>query len=346
VQLTSQLLRVLAFSWLTAASLGSQQVVTGADLRAPVEPNRTTDAETRVKQGGPALPERALDYVLGPEDQIIVHAFQVPEIPNTAIQLGGDGYVNLPLAGRVKASGLTVSGVEQELTARLGNYVRDPQVTVLVAEYRSQPVSVLGSVNNPGVVQLRGHKNLVEVIALAGGLRPEAGNMVTLTRELSNGRIPLPDATDDPSGRFSIAHVKLLDVMQADNPQNNVVIQRDDVIMVPRAPLIYVVGEVNKPGAYVLNERDSLSLLQVVAVAGGLTPRASAKKAKIMHQEPGSSQPTEVAANVKKILDGQAPDITLHADDILFVPNNKMKSVTTSALQMAMGMASAAVWRL
>jgi polysaccharide biosynthesis/export protein len=330
-----------------AASLPSQQQLnTGADLRPGVEPNRTTDVETRVKQGGPALPERAVDYVLGPEDQIIVHAFQVPEIPNTAIPVGGDGYINLPLAGRVKASGLTVSGLERELATRLGNYVRDPQVTVSVAEYRSQPVSIIGAVSNPGIVQLKGHKNLVEVIALAGGVRPEAGNIVTVTRELSNGRIPLPDASDDPSGSFSIAHVKLVDVMQADNPQNNLVIQRDDVIMIPRAPLVYVVGEVNKPGAYVLNERDSLSLLQAVAVAGGLTVRAAPKKAKILHQEAGSSQRTEVAANVKKILDGHAPDVTLHPDDILFVPNDKAKSITASALQMAMGMASAAVWRL
>ncbi|MBV9267646.1 MAG: polysaccharide biosynthesis/export family protein [Acidobacteriaceae bacterium] len=324
----------------------SQRPVTAAERRASeVSPNGTTEAQKLLKPGAVSPGDRAADYVLGPEDQIIVHAFQAPEIPNTAVQVGGDGYVNLPLVGRVKASGLTVSSLEQELAARLGNYIRDPQVTVLVAEYRSQPVSVLGAVSNPGVVQLKGRKNLLEVIALAGGLKSEAGSTVTITRELANGRIPLPDASDDPTGKFSIGHVEIHDVMQAQNPQNNIVIQRDDIIMVARARVLYVVGEVNKPGGYPFNERDSMSLLQAVALAGGLTQRAAATRAKILHQDTSSTARTEVPANVRKILDGRAPDVTLHPDDILFIPNSKAKAAGSAAMQTAINMASIAVWR-
>jgi polysaccharide export outer membrane protein len=293
----------------------------------------------------PSAPQRVADYVLGPEDQIVIHAFQVPEIPATPVQIGGDGYINLPLAGRVKASGLTVSALEQELATRFGTYVQDPQVTVLIADYRSQPVSVVGAVTSPGVVQLRGRKNLVEVIALAGGLRADAGNNATITRELSKGRVPLPDAADDPTGKYSVAHLKLHDVMEAKSPTYNIPIEADDLIMIPKAPLLYVVGEVQKPGAYVLGERDSVTVLQAVALAGGLTTLASPKRAKILHQDEVTNSRTELPTNVSKILSGQAPDAALHRDDILFVPNSSAKSAGVKALQTAINMAGVAVWK-
>ena len=259
--------------------------------------------------------------------------------------MAGDGYINLAMVGRVKVAGLSVSGLEQELTARLQNYVRDPQVSVLISEFRSQPISVVGAVNNAGVVQLRGRKDLVEVIALAGGLKADAGNTATITRELSKGQIPLAGATVDPTGRFSVAHVNLHNVMEAKNPQDNIIIETNDVIMIPKAQLLYVVGEVQKPGGFVLSERDSVSVLQAVALAGGLTQFAALKKARILHQDSNHSTRTEVPANVSKILTGQAPDMELHADDILFVPNSLSKSAGAKALQTALNMAGVAVWR-
>jgi polysaccharide biosynthesis/export protein len=346
---SSNLLRLLAVSCLTAGALLPEQAVTPADLRA----NSTETAKKAAVQepqsvappAVPAGPERVANYILGAEDQIIVHAYQVPEVPGTAIQVDGDGYINLPFAGRVKASGLSVSALERELATRFGNYVRDPQVTVLVADYRSQPVSVVGAVNAPGVVQLRGRKNLVEVIALAGGLRPDAGNTVTLTRELSKGAIPLPDAQQDATGRFSVAHVKLHDVMESQNPKDNIVIEANDLITIPKAPLLYVVGEVQKPGGYVLTERDSMTVLQAVALAGGLTQLASPKHAKILHQNATLTSQNETPTDVSKILAGRAPDVMLHTDDILFVPNSTSKSVGAKALQTAINMAGVAVWK-
>ncbi len=337
---------------LSTAALMAQAAVTPANLQAGTEtakPVETPAAAGSASTGAPATvasPQRAADYVLGPEDQIIVHAFQAPEITNSPIQIGGDGYVNLPLVGRVKASGLAVSALEQELSVRLGNYVRDPQVTVLIADYRSQPVSVVGAVNQPGVVQLRGRKTLVEVIALAGGVRTEAGNSVTITRELSKGRLPLQDAADDPTGRFSIGHVKLHDVMEAHNPKDNIPIEANDVVMIPKAPLLYVVGEVQKPGGYVLADRDSVTVLQAVALAGGLTPLASTKHAKILHQDPVLLSRTELPTDVSKILNGKDRDVPLHGDDILFIPSSAAKSAGSKAWQTTLNLLGVAVWRL
>jgi polysaccharide export outer membrane protein len=293
----------------------------------------------------PKRPERVANYVLGPEDQIIIRAFRAEEMSDKPIQITGDGFISLPLVGRVKAAGLSVSGLEADLTKRLKDYVRDPQVTVLVSEYHSQPVSVVGAVNTPGVVQLRGRKDLVEVIALAGGLKPEAGNTITITRDLSVGKIPLPGAADDPSGSFSIAKVNLRNVMDARTPQDNIIIEPNDVITIPKAELLYVVGEVQRPGGYALNEKDSMTVLQAVALAGGLTVKASPKKAKILHQNQDQANRVELAANVKKILDGTAPDVELHANDILFVPNSLPKSAGATAIQTAINMAGAAVFR-
>jgi polysaccharide export outer membrane protein len=238
------LLKILQFGLVPlvgALSLASQEAVTAADPTVP--------QEARALPSPPKTsPERLVDYVLGPEDQIVIRAFQADEFPDKPIQIAGDGYINLPMVGRIHAAGLTIGGLEAELSDRLRAYILHPQVTVFVSEYRSQPASVVGAVNTPGVIQLRGRKTLVEVIALAGGLRPEAGNTATITRELTKGRVPLPGAADDPAQKFSIGHVNLRSVMNAQDPLGNIVIETNDVVMIPRAQLVYVVGEVQKPG--------------------------------------------------------------------------------------------------
>jgi polysaccharide biosynthesis/export protein len=330
---------------LPGASVPSAQSPATLSGTNPLEVTRPAIAPA-VPQTGPMTPERVADYVLGPEDQIIIRAFEAEEISEKPVQVGADGTIDLPMIGRVKAGGLTLAQLEEELRTDLAKYISHPQVTVLVSDYRSQPVSVVGAVNAAGVLQLKGRKTLVQVVSLAGGLRADAGNSVTITRQLSQGRIPLANAIDDPSGRFSIAKVNLSNVMNAQTPQDNILIEPNDVLSVPRAQMVYVIGEVNKPGGYVLNDRDSVSLLQAISLAGGLTKTASPKKAKILREEPGKQDRAEVPSNVAKILEGGAPDITLHADDILFVPNNVSKQASIRALETAVNIGTGlAIWR-
>jgi len=291
-------------------------------------------------------PERKPEYVLGPEDQIIIRAFQAEEISDKPLQVGSDGYISVPMIGRIKAGGLTIEQLEAELTKKLATYYEHPQVTVLVSDYRSQPVSVIGAVTTPGVIQLRGPKTLLQVISQAGGLRADAGNTVTITREHKPGLDPLPIGTTDPTGRYSVAQVNLRDVMDAKTPQDNVKIERGDVITVGRAQMVYVIGEVQRPGGYVLNDRNSLSLLQALSLAGGMKPTASAKKTKVLREEEGKPQRVEVANDVRKILSGDAPDMQLHPDDILFVPNSMPKSAGIRAAETAISVGTGlAIWR-
>jgi len=245
--------------------------------------------------------------------------------------------------GRVHAAGLTVHQLEAELTERFKGFVRDPEVSVEVREYRSQPVSVIGLVNKPGVIQLEGEKTLVEVLSLAEGLRPEADHRVKITRSLEAGRIPLPNAADDPTGKFSVAEVDLNAITDAKDPAGNILVRPRDVISVPRAPIIYVVGEVHKPGGFPLSEHENLTVLQAIALAEGAAPNGSLQKARLLRTVPGSSDRKEIPVDIKAILAGKARDVPLAPDDILFVPKNTGRAVALKAIETAVQTASGVI---
>ncbi len=198
-------------------------------------------------------PQRVPSYVLGPDDQITVFVLEAEEFSKTPTRIDASGSVNLPMVGRVQAANLTIEQFEAELRQRLSKYIRDPQVTVSVTEFHSQPVSVLGMVNTPGVQQLQGRKTFVEILSMAGGLRPEAAPVAKITRRLEYGRIPLPGAQDDPTGQFSMAELSLRNVLTAAKPEENILIQPFDVISIPKGSVVYVTGEVKKTGGIVLS---------------------------------------------------------------------------------------------
>jgi polysaccharide export outer membrane protein len=274
-------------------------------------------------------------YVLGPDDQITVRTLDVDEINGNTARVDLQGYIDLPLIGKIKAAGLSVDVVETELSNRLRKYVHDPQVSVTVSEYHSQPVSVLGAVNIPGVYNLTGPSTLEQVLSRAGGLRSDAGNTISITRRQASGPIPLPSAKSDTTGEFSTAQVDVKSLLEARNPQDNITVMPTDIISVPRAELVYVVGAVHKPGGFVLNERESITVLQALSMSEGLERTSAAKSAKIIRSST-SSQRTEIPVNLSSILSGKSPDVPLLANDILFVPNSAGKSAALRALEAAL----------
>jgi polysaccharide biosynthesis/export protein len=282
------------------------------------------------------------DYKLGPGDQITIHVLDLNEIPSTPFRIDSGGYISVPVVGPVKAQGLTTDEVAAAVRERLKHELVNPDVGVSIAEFRSQPVSVLGSVVSPGIHQLEGHKTLLEMIVLAGGIRPEAGNTIHITRELKYGKVPLPDATEDSSGRFSVASVRTSGLMGASEPQGNIEIKPHDVISVPRGELIYVLGAVVRAGGYVLNENDSLSALQIMSLAGGLGRFASPQQARILRPADGSANRAEIGIDLKKILNGKAPDVALHPNDVLIVPVSGGKAAAMRTIEAAVGIGTAA----
>jgi polysaccharide biosynthesis/export protein len=293
----------------------------------PIQPNRST-------------------YVLGPDDQITVRVIDIDEIGNNPIRIDPEGYIRLPYVGRTQAAGLTVEGLQAELAARLKTYIREPDVTVALAEFRSQPVSVLGAVKNPGILQLQGRKTLAEMLALAGGLDIAAGPKVKITRSLDWGRIPLRTAWEDPTGKFTIAQVSVKSILEASNPEENILILPHDVISVPRAEMVYVTGEVTRAGGFVLDERESITILEAIALAGGVGHYASPQHTRILRRAAPGADRAEIAVDLRKILDGRAEDIELRADDILFVPNSTPKRAAVRALEAAIQAGTGvAIWR-
>jgi polysaccharide biosynthesis/export protein len=272
-------------------------------------------------------------YVLGPGDQVSVLDTDLDELGGKPFRIDTGGELNLPLVGRLHAAGLTVGQLETEVANRVRRYVNEPNVVISITEYRSQPVSVLGAVASPGVHQLEGQKTLYEVLALAGGLRPDAGNSVLITRSMSWGKIPLPDAKVDASGKFSVGSVSVKTILSASDPSQNVTICPNDVISVSHADLVYAVGSLNRPGGFPIGQAESLTALQVVSLAQGLLRTAAGDKAKILRTVPKSSERTQISVNLKDLMSGKGEDVQLQPNDILFVPNSGAKSASARSIE-------------
>lgn len=274
-------------------------------------------------------------YLLGPEDQVTVHVSDAPEISDKPVRIDSNGEVKIPMAGRIRASGMTTAQLEAELAKRLRVYMENPEVSVNVAELHSQPVSIIGAVNSPGLHQLEGHKTLIEILSLAGGLRTDAGPIAKITRHLEWGRIPLPGATDDSTGQFSLAQISLKSLIEAKRPEQNIAIFPQDIISVPPAQVVYVMGEVAKTGPLTLTDGDRISVLEALSSSGGALHTASPAKAKILRATPGGERRTEIAVDLKKIQAGKADDVPLLAGDILFVPGSGAKRASIRAAEAA-----------
>ena len=282
-------------------------------------------------------PVPAPKYVLGPGDQLVLHVANDEEISDKPISIDPAGTIDLPMVGRLQAAGLTLEQLKAELTSRLQRYITQPDVSVNLSASGSQPVSVLGEVTNPGVQQLKGSGHLLEVLSLSGGLKADAGPKVIVTRQSRWGAIDNPKAHTDPTTGFSTVSFSLDELMSAHNPQNNILIEPNDVITVPRADLVYVVGDVQKAGGFQLSHQ-TISLLQTLSLAEGLGPNNAAGRARVLRQEPGGDgTPRQIPVDINKIVAGKAPDFKLQANDVLFIPRSGVKVVSEKAIDAAIG---------
>jgi polysaccharide export outer membrane protein len=153
----------------------------------------------------------------------------------------------------------------------------------------------------------------------------------------------LPDAKEDATGQFMTAEVKVKGLMDATLPEANIQIRAHDVITVPRAELVYVLGKVKRPGGFPLAERESISVLQALAMAEGVEPGALTQGAKILRASAGSTAPVEIPIDVRKMLANAAPDQPLRPNDVLFVPSSAMKTVGVKILETGLQMATGVV---
>jgi polysaccharide export outer membrane protein len=313
-----------------AAGAGPLDGVTG-DVRSAV--NKTI---TAVVGNDDVSPE----YVLGTGDRLTVFVPDLDELGDKTYRVNGEGDVTLPLAGHIHAAGLTVTALEKQVALHLATVIKDPNVVITIAEFRSHSVSVLGAVDKPGVHQIEDGKRLFEVISLAGGLRPDAGNTINITRDRKWGEIPLPGVKDDVTGRFSVASVGVKSILNATDPSSNIPILPGDVISVSKAEVVYVVGSIVKPGGYPVGQNDRLSVLQVLSLAEGLQRTAAPSQAMVLRTVPGAAERQRIAINIKQLISGKGNDMPLQPDDILFVPDSKSKTVTMRTMDTMINLAT------
>jgi len=220
-----------------------------------------------------AAPES--EYVLGAGDVIRVSVYQSPDLTLDA-RISEGGGISYPLLGTVKLGGLSVSEAEKKIAAGLrdGNFLKQPQVSILVAQVKGNQVSVLGLVNRPGRFPLElSNTKLSEVLALAGGVAANAGSDVVIVTGMRNGK-PFRKEVDVPM------------IFAASNPADDIVLQNGDTVYVERAPLVYVYGEVQSPGTRAL-QRD-MTLMQALAASGGLNLRGTEKGIRVHRRNPST----------------------------------------------------------
>jgi polysaccharide export outer membrane protein len=239
---------------------------------------------------------------LGTGDLLEVSVYNVPEL-TTKARIGGSGDVYLPLIDYVHVGDLTVEEAQVLIQKRLedGGFVRGAHVTIFVDESASQGVTILGDVMKPGIYPALGNRKLYDLISAAGGFAATAGRKVSIIRQHSQ---TAPITVNLPRNL-------------ADDLQDNLEILPGDTISVPRAPVIYVVGDVGHPAGFLV-DNGSLTVLQALALAGGTNRTAKIGGARIIRKGPTGMSETRLP--LKKMLEAKAPDVNLQADDILFVP--------------------------
>lgn len=329
---TAVFLIVFAQAW----AVGAQPVLPDSSV-APLESGRVP---ATIADGASDGGSRSAS-VIGPNDQIVIRVAENPDLSDKPQRVDPNGEIRLPMIGRVQAAGLTPQQLEASLTEKYKVFINEPDVMVAVLETRSQPVSVIGAVMQPGVRQLDGRKTLLQVLLSAGGASADAGPTLTLTRRMENGRIPLPSAKDDASAQFSSAEIELRPLMEGRAPSFDIELMPNDVVTISKAEQVFVIGEVGRAGPIALVQGKSISVLQAVATSGGLNRTASAKNARVLRPTPGSDARIEMPIDLQRILAGKAGDVSLQAGDILVVPDSPGKRATTRALEAAiqLGMA-------
>ena len=329
------------FLLLIAASLyvSAQQQPTQPVQPNPVQnPSPNPNPLPNQPAGQAAIPPDNLrpNYVLGANDQILVRAPDAEEINEKPFRIDADGNVNMPLVGRVHAAGMTLQDLEADLVKRLREYIREPQVIVTVVQFRSEPVFFFGAFKSPGIYPLQGRRTLLEMLAAVGGLQPNAARHIKVTRHAEYGPIPLPNAIDDPEKKISTVEISMGSLSQNLNPAEDILLQPYDQITAERAEMIYVNGEVGRVGSFELGERDSISLLQVLTMAGGFTRDAKRNKVRILRPILNTNRRAEIEVDVTRLFEGKDLDVPLLPNDILYVPRSYTRLMWQTAGQIVL----------
>lgn len=307
------------------------------------KPTSVVAAETneRIAQLAQASDLKQGEYAIGTGDLLGVEVFDVPELSRD-VRVNETGYISLPLMpSKVRAAGLTPYQLQDKLAELLqtNGLVSTPEVTVTIKEQHSQPITVIGAVKTPMVVQAARKTTLLQAISQAGGIADDAGSTVIVTRPAPDP-IESPDQVDPsaPTAPQSFT-INIADILESGDPRFNIPLTGGDVVSVPRAGIIYVVGAVQKPGGFLLqNDLERMTMLKMLSLAGGTTNTAKMKNAVILRKNPDTGQRDRVPVDLNKVMHLKSQDVQLQANDILFVPDSSGLRALHRAGDVAIGL--------
>lgn len=275
------------------------------------------------------------DYLLGPNDQILIRVPQEEQINERPFRVDSDGFINLPVAGKVRADGLTVAALESTIANRLKEFVREPVVSITVVQFRNEPVFLVGAFKNPGIYPLQGRRTLLELLSATGGIQPNASRRIKVARRAEYGVIPLPAAIVNAEQKTSSVEISLQSLTESINAAEDLILQAYDIVSIDRAERVYVTGEVAKVAPIELGERNSISVAQAITEAGGLTATAVRGKARVLRPVLGTNRRAEFEVDLNRIFEGKDLDFPLLPNDVLYVSRS---SARTFLVPMAAGM--------
>jgi polysaccharide biosynthesis/export protein len=289
---------------------------------------------------------------IGVGDLVHVDVFDVPELSRD-VRVNDAGDIGYPLIpGKIHAAGLTQFQLEDKLQHLLteNGLVAHPQVSVFVREQNSQPISVVGSVGHTVVYQVVRPTTLLEVLAAAGGVSENAGSEIIVTRKRhSEAPEVLPArASDAQEAQQQTITIRLQDLLESGNPAFNIPVYGGDVVSVPQAGIVYVMGAgIVQPGGYVLQAHgEQITVLKAIALAHGLTGYAKANDAVIMRNNNATGRKDGIPVHIKQIENRKADDVVMRANDILYVPDSAGKKALARTGEAAIGIGtSAAIYR-
>lgn len=323
--------------------LGQNQQPPGTPQQITPPPNQgaLTTPSAPLSSGIPGQAERLRpNYVLQIGDQLMVRARDVEELTDRPFRIESDGTINLPLVGRIKAAELTVEGLEAAITQALRTFIVNPQVSITVTQFKTDPVFLVGAFRAPGIYPLVGRRTLVELLSSVGGVSPNASRKIRVSRRIESGKLPLANATISPDGRYSTVDINTQVLQTTVNAPEDLELMAYDIISAEKAEMIFTTGAVGRIGGIELGERESLSMLQALALAGGLSVNANRKKAVIFRPVLNTARRAEIPLDLEKIMRGESNDFPLLPNDVLYVPSTNRRAILTTAGQLGLGLAT------
>jgi polysaccharide export outer membrane protein len=276
-------------------------------------------AQSVVQNATPASPPAAADssqtstsshmtdsLVVGPGDTLHVVVFDSPELEQR-VNVSDSGNANFTLIGDVHVAGLSANQVSRTLEGLFvrGHFLTHPNVNVMIEQSATMQVSVLGEVHNPGNYEIGTARNILEIISLAGGLTDAADRHITVKRKQGDNQtstVFLPNNAGDAIAQSEMVYP-------------------GDTVIVPKAGIVYVLGDVNRPGGFYMSRDSKLTVLQAMGMAGGALPTAAAPHSRIVRKDPKASNGyVDIPLPLRAIQNGKKPDVQLQADDVIYVP--------------------------